>query len=47
MMKDGPVPLVAGKIGPYCVVGLNLGATKAFGLRLVWSAFFPQRSPSL
>ncbi len=32
--RDGD-PGVAAQIGPYFVVSLDLGATKAFGLRLV------------
>jgi hypothetical protein len=36
---------VAAQIGPYFVVGLDLGATKAFGLRLVWPNFRSQRCP--
>lgn len=42
-----PSRRVAVKIGPYCVVGLDLGATKAFGLRLVWTDFSSQRQPPL
>ncbi len=38
-------PRVADKIGPYFVVALDLGTTKAFGLRLVWPDFLPQRCP--
>jgi hypothetical protein len=36
---------VATQIEPYVVVGLDLGATKAFGLRLVWRNFRSQRCP--
>jgi|HubBroStandDraft_1064217.scaffolds.fasta_scaffold28587_4 hypothetical protein len=36
---------VTAKIGPYRVVSLDLGATKAFGLRLVWPDFRQQRYP--
>jgi 3'-phosphoadenosine 5'-phosphosulfate sulfotransferase (PAPS reductase)/FAD synthetase len=36
---------VAAQIGPYFVVGLDLGATKAFSLRLVWRNFRAQRCP--
>ncbi len=36
---------VAAQIGPYRVVGLDLGTTKAVGLRLVWPDFRLQRCP--
>jgi hypothetical protein len=43
--KLAPAPRVAAKIGPYFVVDLDLGATKAIGLRLVWPDFRSQRCP--
>jgi hypothetical protein len=43
--KLAPSLRVAGKIGPYFVVALDLGTTKAFGLRLVWPDFPSQRYP--
>ena len=36
---------VAAQVGPFRVFGLDLGATKAFGLRLVWPDFRQQRCP--
>ncbi len=36
---------VAAQNGPYFVIGLELGAAKAFGLRLVWPNFRSQRRP--
>jgi hypothetical protein len=41
--KIGPVPKVAAKTKPYFVVSLDLGTTKASGLRLVWLGFHSQR----
>jgi hypothetical protein len=40
-----PSVRVAAQIGPYFVLALDLGVTKAFGLRLVWPNFRPQRCP--
>jgi len=36
---------VAAQIAPYFVVALDLGTTKAFGLRRVWRDFRWQRCP--
>ena len=41
--KSAPARRVARKIWPYFVIVLDLGATKAFGLCLVWPDFRQQR----
>jgi hypothetical protein len=43
--KWAPSLRAAAKIGPYFVLGLDVGTTKAFGLHLVWPDFHQQRHP--
>jgi hypothetical protein len=44
-LQDRQALRAAAKIGPYVVVGFDLGATKACGLRLVGRNFRSQRCP--
>jgi hypothetical protein len=43
--KLTPALRVAAQIGPYFVVILDCGPATAFGFRLVWPDFRPQRRP--